>query len=125
MIAPAVDCINTDNFACALLVLDEIAATHALSTSESHLLWRLYGYVHARGGNFERAIAAYEVAVEVPGVPEHGARLTLAHLHYERHQYQAALDAAVEYLATVQSPPTRAVYAFVDRLRQLGATVTQ
>ena len=45
-----------------------------------------------------------------------------AQIHYEQHQYQAALDAAIEYLKRSPSP-SPGDYVFVDRLRALGAQV--
>ncbi len=122
-IEPAVACIDENNFQCAQLVLDETIATYELNVSEAHMLWRLYGYTHFRNQNFEQAISAYETAAAQPGLRELGVRLTLAHLYYERQQYQKALDTVVEYLVMAENTPTASVYVFVDRLRQLGASV--
>ena len=87
-------------------------------------LANIYGFIHHRRGDRQRALEAYRRAAELHQ-PEHGNVLPLmiaAQIHYEQHQYQAALDAAIEYLKRSPSP-SPGDYVFVDRLRALGAQV--
>lgn len=122
-IAPAVACIESNDLVCAELVLDEIIATFDLNPNEAFLYWRVYGYVHFMNQNFERAIAAYETSVSQPGIPEYGGRITLAHVYYERRQYQRALEVMIDYLELSKAEPWDSIHAFVERLRALGARV--
>jgi outer membrane protein assembly factor BamD (BamD/ComL family) len=81
--------------------------------------------VNFRRGNYQQAIDAYRAAAgDLTGdVFLHTTSLmVVARIHYELAQYQEALDAAVQYLRVAPNPSV-SEYAFVDRLRQLGATV--
>ena len=122
-------CLESDDLDCIESTLDyTVAATGALSSIQRAHIEHIYGYVHYARGNYERALEAYrrEHALRADE-PAHAYYLAeplkiMARIYYEQHQYQQAFDAAVEYLKTTPNP--RLVdYVFVDRLRELGATL--
>jgi len=130
LLGPALDCVERSDLLCVELSLDEIRAIHSLTARQESELARIYGFVYHRLGDYERAIAAYERAARPFDEPPFegsdnwfaGPWMTAAMIHYERHRYQEALDAAIRYLRAVENPRP-ADYVFVDRLRQLGAIV--
>ena len=125
MRAPIFECLESGDFDCIQLNLDYMAASADLNAEQEAEIWRIYGFVYHRQGNYERAIEAYEKAARslVGGGYFHATPLmTIARIHYEQHQYQQALNFAIEYLKA-SSNPSLAAHVFVDHLRQLGATV--
>lgn len=124
-LAPALECLRVADLSCIELELDELAATLDLGASERAEIERIRGFVNFRRGNYQQAIDAYRAAAgDLAGdVFRHTTSLmVVARIHYELAQYQEALDAAVQYLRVAPNPSV-SEYAFVDRLRQLGATV--
>jgi TonB family protein len=119
VVAPAQDCVEEGDLLCAQLILDEAIATHSFDSRATYELLNFYGFIYSQHQNFEQAIAAYEAAIIEPGAPECCARLTLAHLYFQRQQYQQAMDVTLEYLDSTEEPLTWA-YRFVERLRRLG-----
>src|SRR5690606_21624733 len=91
---------------------DEISATYTLAPRQESELARIYGFVFHRLGDYERAIAAYERAARpfedevLEGTGNYFAMpwMTAAMIHYERHRYQEALDAALRYLRAAENP---------------------
>lgn len=129
LLVPALDCVERADLLCVELELDRISATYVLDRRQTSDLSRIYGFVFHRLGDYERAIAAYEDSARAleesgAGTGNYSAQpwMTAALIHYERHRYQEALDAALRYLRAAESPMP-ADYVFVDRLRQLGAVV--
>ena len=121
LLAPAHACLDADDFRCVELALDELGARPDLSARQQADLANIYGFIHHRRGDRQRALEAYRRAAELHQ-PEQGNVLPLmivAQIHYEQHQYQAALDAAI-VLQRSQSP-SPGDHVLVDRLRQLGA----
>lgn len=122
-------CLASDDLDCIESALDyTVAATEALSSPQQAQIEHIYGYVHYARGNSQRALEAYRrehaLRAAEPAHPYYLAEplKIMARIHYEQHQYQQAFDAAVEYLKTTPAP--RLVdYVFVDRLRELGATM--
>lgn len=124
LLSGTMSCLRTNDLDCIELNLDRIRASHPLTRDERETLLRIEGFVQHREGNYERAIAAYRKAAELEaedGVPWNTSMI-VAHIYYERHEYQPALDAALQYLKRAPHP-TPADYVLVDRLRQLGAVV--
>jgi len=123
---PTLECLEAGNLLCIELQLDEIVATHELTPQQAAEISRIYGFVHHRQGNFELAIEAYERAsgrlAESDGYWYAGPLMIVARIHYDRGQYQQALDAAIEYLKAAPNPSV-GDYVFADELRRLGATV--
>ncbi len=126
LLAPAYACLQTNDLRCVELTLDEAATRPELDAAQRMRIASIYGFVHHRRGDLQRALEAYQLAA---AEAERAAHLlepfylsTVARIHYEQHQYQAALDAAIEYLQKTPRP-IPADYVFVDRLRQLGAVV--
>jgi tetratricopeptide (TPR) repeat protein len=124
LLAPVYECLKQDDLRCIELNLDQILATVSLNSGQESQLWHVYGFVHHRRGDYERAIEAYRKAA---GSRDDDSRflrssqlMTVARIYYERHQYQPALDFAIESLKANRDPRL-ADYVFVDRLRQLGA----
>jgi len=127
-LAPVYECLRQEDLTCMELHLDEIFATARLSPGQAAQLWHVYGFIHHKRGDYERAIEAYSKAAGAGAdAGEQGflrplQLMTIARIHYERQQYQPALDYALEYLKAAPRP-SLADYVFVDRLRQLGAVV--
>jgi TonB family protein len=127
LLAPAWNCAAVRNFLCAQQVLDEISATYSWLPSEEHEVRMFYAYLYTQYGDYERAIAIYQRALDGSAVPTSDLRLTLAHLYFSRQQYQLALDTAVVYLRNLEQRLGRKpmeVQQFVDKLTQLGLTPT-
>ena len=130
LLEPVLDCVERSDLLCVELALDEMRAIYALTPRQESELARIYGFVYHRLGDYERAISAYERAAQpfeddpIEGTGNYFATpwMTVAMIHYERHRYQEALDAAIRYLRAAKDP-SFADYVFVDRLRQLGAVV--
>jgi TonB family protein len=122
LLAETFDCLKSSDLSCIELNLDRIRMTYTLTTEQRSKLWRIGGFVQHRLGNYERAIEAYERAAALDLQPYSSTWMIVAHIYYERQQYQPALDAALKYLKTARHP-NAADYVFVDRLRQLGAVV--
>lgn len=123
LLAPAFVCLQRDDLRCIELILDEMVATYSLTPAQAYDAWRIYGFVHLRRGQYERAIEAYRNAVdqaENNRMRAH-ALMIVARILYERREYQEALDAAIEYLKVTPIPPSLDDYVFVDQLRALGA----
>lgn len=124
LLAATTSCLHANDLNCIELNLVQIRATYPLTRDERETLLRIEGFVQHREGNYERAIAAYRKAADLEA--EDGVHwnslVIVAHIYYEQHEYQPALDAALQYLKSAQHPAL-ADYVFVDRLRQLGAVV--
>jgi TonB family protein len=122
LLKPALTCLEASELRCIELELEQIAATRALDTREQAEIDRISGFVHFRRGNYQQAIEAYGRAALVNGNLNAFSLMIVARIHYELNQYQEALDAAVQYLRAEPNPHI-GDYVFVDKLRQLGATV--
>jgi TonB family protein len=124
LLAGTMSCLRANDLNCIELNLDRIRAGSRLTRSQREKLLRIEGFVQHREGNYERAIAAYRKAAELQSADgvQWNTLMIVAHIYYERHEYQPALDAALRYLKRAQHPAP-ADYVFVDRLRQLGAVV--
>lgn len=122
LLADTLDCLKSSDLDCIELNVDRIRSTYSLTKDEQSKLWRIEGFVQHRLGNYERAIEAYEEAAALDAQPDSATWMIVAHIYYEREQYQPALDAALKFLKTARHP-SAADYVFVDRLRQLGAVV--
>ncbi len=124
LLMPILECLQAGNLQCIELGLDEMLAIREWTPIQVAQVSRIYGFVHHRQGNYERAIEAYERAVGLIGdVSQHyytAPLMTIARIHYERGRYQQAFDAAVEYLKHASNVSAGA-YGFVDELRRLGA----
>lgn len=124
LLAGTMSCVRANDLNCIELNLDRIRATYPLTRDQRERLLRIEGFVQHREGNYERAIAAYRKAAALEA--EEGAsrktQMIIAHIYYERQEYQPALDAALRYLRRARHPAP-ADFVFVDRLRQLGAVV--
>src|SRR5690606_24682343 len=103
LLAPALECVERSDLVCVELALDQIRAAYALTPRQASELSRIDGFVYHRIGDPERAIAAYEEAARLfesqafEGTGDYFATpwMTAAMIHYERHRYQEALDAAI------------------------------
>lgn len=126
LMQPAYDCLQKGDLRCIELNLDEILATYRLSAQQAAQIRRIYGFVEYSRGNYERAIESYLSSARLAEDPathfSRSALMIAARIHHDRGQYQEALDIAIEYLKLTPNPMV-ADYVFVDRLRQLGATV--
>lgn len=127
VLAPALECLRISNLRCIELELEGIVATRDLNARERAEIDRIFGFVHFRRGNYQQAINAYESAAQAlaseGGYLSASSLMIVARIHYELAQYQQALDAALQSLRMASWHPTASTYAFVDRLRQLGAVV--
>jgi tetratricopeptide (TPR) repeat protein len=123
ILAPAFEHVDAGDLLRAELVLDEAFAAYALNPEESRALRKFYGFIYARLEDYERAIAAYESAVAIPGGwGNDSTLLTIASLHFKRQQYAEALESAQRYIELSDNPIPGA-YQFVETLRQLGIAV--
>ena len=121
LIEPAFECLAALELRCAELVLDEIMATYDVG-EHTVVIWELYGYIFTQYGDYGRAIAAYQNAIDHGGLTQH---ISLAHLYFERHQYDMALRTLLLYAEEIESRGGRlspGVLEFIDRLRVLGIT---
>jgi TonB family protein len=114
-------CLSVHELRCAELILDELVATHQLTPKSSPNVWDFYGYLYTQYGDYGRAIAAYEAAVENGG-GWGGEWLALAHLYFARNQYDMAMRTLLRYKEkngdSVQLFP--GTEAFIEKLRLLG-----
>lgn len=110
-IEPAWSCAADDDVRCAELVLDEIVATYELTPQQRAQIWDFYGHIYLRYGDTGRAIDAFEKA---------GSWLRVAHLYFEQHQYDLALQALRRSTEGKQPPWPRDTQTFIDRLRAIG-----
>jgi TonB family protein len=88
----ALDRLAADDFRGVELQLDELAAIHGAERLD---LWNFYGYLYTVQGHYDRAIGAYETAVDIASrspVPTSGPFLQLANLYFARHQYDLAMS---------------------------------
>ena len=87
----ALDRLAADDLRGVELQLDEMQAVYGTERLD---LWNFYGYLYTVGGNYSRAIDAYETAVAVAmrsRRPTSGPYVRLANLYFARHQYDIAL----------------------------------
>ncbi len=125
----ALDRLATDDLRGVELQLDEMQAVYGAERLD---LWNFYGYLYTVGGNYARAIDAYETAVAVAmrsQFPTQGPYVRLANLYFARHQYDMALKTLLRPQQVVSSAPaggSRRVSdeatALIERLRALGVT---
>jgi TonB family protein len=121
----ALDRLATDDLRGAELQLDEMQAIYGAGYPD---LWGFYGYLFTVGGNYDRAIDAYERAVfgfVARGQPRSGPWQPLATLYFARHQYDLALNTLVRQRAVANSALINnegEVKALIARLRALGLT---
>jgi TonB family protein len=121
LVEPAWECLAAQDLRCAELVLDEVMATYELDRSQAALIWEFYGYIFTQYGDYGRAIAAYETAIGQGGA----THVHLAHLYFERGQYDMALRMLLRYAEEIESRGGRlssGIIEFIDRLRVLGIT---
>ena len=88
----ALDRLAADDFRGVELQLDELAAIHGAERLD---LWNFYGYLYTVQGHYDRAIGAYETAVDIASrspMPTSGPFLQLANLYFARHQYDLAMS---------------------------------
>jgi TonB family protein len=102
------NCLDAGDLQCAELRLDYIGSTAELSATQQSEIARIYGFLYYRQGSYERAIDAYRDAAGILG-NEGGyfhamPLMIIAHIYYERHQYQQAFDYALEYLRAAPNP---------------------
>lgn len=112
-IEPAWSCAADDDVRCAELVLDEIVATYELTPQQWGQIRNFYGHIYLRYGDTGRAIDAFEKA---------GSWLRVAHLYFEQHQYDLALQALHRSTEGKQPPWPPDTQIFIDRLRAIGVS---
>jgi TonB family protein len=130
----ALDRFAADDLRGSELQLDEMYALYDNELRRG-ALWNFYGHLYTVGGNYDRAIDAYESAIAATrgGVTAQNQWMSLASLYFARHQYDMALRTLLNYedrLAELRvqhperprwpTPPE--VVAFIERLRALGVT---
>jgi TonB family protein len=119
LIEPAFECLAAQELRCAELVLDEIMATYEVG-EHAVVIWEFYGYIFTQYGDYGRAIAAYQSAIDHGGLTQ---QVSLAHLYFERHQYDMALRTLLDYSERIETLGGRlspGVLEFIERLRVLG-----
>jgi TonB family protein len=124
----ALDRLAADDLRGVELQLDEMQAVYGAERLD---LWSFYGYLYTVGGNYARAIDAYETAVAVAmrsRFPTSGPYVRLANLYFARHQYDLALKTLLrpQQVMSGAAGGSRRVSgeaaALIERLRALGVT---
>jgi TonB family protein len=119
----ALDRLAADDFRGAELQLDEMIAVYGAARLD---VWNFYGYLYTVQGHYDRAIGAYETAVDLATrskVPTSGPFVQLANLYFARHQYDLAMKTLLRPNLPggnrVMSP---AATALIQKLNALGIT---
>lgn len=106
-LAEAQELADEENFAGALVALDEIKSSGKLSPYEQAQLYNFYGYIYFAQERYQDSIRAYETVLATPEIPP-GLRqqtiYTLAQLHFTTESWQKSIDLLTQWVQGAPNP---------------------
>jgi tetratricopeptide (TPR) repeat protein len=121
--------LERQEYAEAIVVLNEMLGRRGLSDRERALMWQTYGYVYGSQQNYQRAADSFEKCLRAGGLGERAAAnvtYNLAQLYVLLERYDQAIELLVKWLQTVEKPPPSAEYLIAvayARDEQLDAAI--
>jgi tetratricopeptide (TPR) repeat protein len=112
-----------EQFEEALAALDEMQQNGKLNSHETSLMWQTLGFTHSSTGDYAKATASFEAALQANGLAEQAAtqtRYNLAQLYVMLERYDEAIAEFEVWFESVRNPSPTAYYMLAMAYLQKG-----